>query len=373
MTETQTKRLLVIPLRNMVLFPGVVQPIDVGRPKSLAVAEQATANVGMRIAVVTQTAPEVEDPSVHDVFPVGVEAEVLRVMKIATNRATVVVRGLRRLRLTGLEETAETVHGDFEVIEETGEEEVESQGLAMAVRDSAKQLISISPDIPDESAALLDQIREPGKMADVARRILDEDHYGLEKVKKRIIEYLAVRRSRDMKGPILCLVGPSRASARPPWASAIARALGRKFVRISLGGVRDEAEIRGHRRTYVGALPGRIIQGMKKAGTNNPVFVLDEIDKLGYDFRGDPRLGAARGARPRAEQHLQRPLPRGALRPLAGAVHRHGQPARPDPARAARPHGDHRDPGLHARGEAAHRDSSTCCPKQIDAHGSRRQ
>ncbi len=434
MTDTDTKRFMVIPLRNMVLFPGVVQPIDVGRPKSLVVAGQATSNVGMRIAVVTQTAPEVEDPSVHDVFPIGVEAEVLRVMKIATNRATVVVRGVRRLRLSSLQDTGETVYGDFEVVEETGEEEVESQGLAMAVRDSAKQLISISPDIPDESAALLDQIREPGKMADVAaanlegtipekvelldrfdipdrlrevltrlqraletyrvkehidshvraemgkhqreavlrqrmraiqeelgdvddddaaaefeerlkeaempsdveevaqkqlarlrqippqspehtvtrtylewlvelpwakltpddldleraRRILDEDHYGLEKVKKRIIEYLAVRRLKpDKKGPILCLVGPPGVG-KTSTGKSVARALGRKFVRASLGGVRDEAEIRGHRRTYVGALPGRILQSIRRAGTRNPVFVLDEIDKLGSDFRGDP-------------------------------------------------------------------------------------
>jgi ATP-dependent Lon protease len=437
MTEidsTQHKRLMVIPLRNMVLFPGVVQPIDVGRPKSLVVAEKATGNVGMHIAVVTQTSPEVEDPPIEDVYKVGVEAEVLRVMKIATNRATVVVRGVRRVALQRFEDEGGALWGDFLPIAETGESEVESQGLAMAVRDSAKQLISISPDIPDESAALLDQIREPGKMADVAaanldgaisekmelleildiperlrevltrlqraletyrvkehidshvraemgkhqreavlrqrmraiqeelgdvddddaaaefeermkdanmpqevedvaqkqlarlrqippqspehtvtrtylewlvelpwqtltpdnldleraRQILDEDHYGLEKVKKRIIEYLAVRRLKpDKKGPILCLVGPPGVG-KTSTGRSVARALGRKFVRASLGGVRDEAEIRGHRRTYVGALPGRIIQSIRRAGTRNPVFVLDEIDKLGHDFRGDP-------------------------------------------------------------------------------------
>ena len=433
MTTSETKTLPLLSLRNLVLFPGAVMPVEIGRPSSLRLID-ALGGKGAHVLVGTQKDADIEEPAGADLYTICVEGEIVRIVKAAENRVTAVLRGLERRRVVGFVQERPYLTASFESLNEIRKDPIEIDGLGMAVYDVAKQLIAISPDIPDETAQVLDQHKDPARLGDIvaatvdlspeerasllveidvaerlrrllvllqrkvelikvkqkidsqvreefskhqreavlrqklkaiqdelgegedasdldafeekikaaqmpeevaktarkqlerlkqmaqssaeytvqrtylewlvelpwnkqtedrldldkAREILDADHYDLKKVKKRILEYLAVRKlAPGKKGPILCLAGPPGVG-KTSLGKSIARSLGREFIRVSLGGVRDEAEIRGHRRTYIGALPGRIVQGMRRVASKNPVFMLDEIDKLGADFRGDP-------------------------------------------------------------------------------------
>jgi ATP-dependent Lon protease len=425
----------VLPIRNAVLFPAAVAPFDVGREKSVALVEDIENLDQPIIAIVAQRDPSTDDPDQNDLYPVGVAARVLKALKHSSGNYSLILQGLVRIRLKQVVTTEPYIRARVARLDEPKAEDVESEALAMSLRDVAKQVIHLMPELPREAGSLIDSIQEHGQLADLVaanldapvdekselletldpkerirkvlrlltrqleilkmrerinsqikeemgknqreyvlrqqlraikeelgedegdqgdldvlderlakaklpseaddvahkqlkrlrqmqvgsaeytvvrtyidwildipwskqttdnmdipavRKVLDEDHTGLEKVKKRIVEYLAVRKLKaDKKGPILCLIGPPGVG-KTSLGRSVARAVGRKFHRISLGGVHDEAAIRGHRRTYVGALPGQVIQGMKKAGTINPVFMLDEIDKVGHDFRGDP-------------------------------------------------------------------------------------
>ncbi|MGA7742569.1 MAG: endopeptidase La [Polyangia bacterium] len=434
MTPPEGSRSLpLLSLRNLVLFPGAVMPVEIGRLSSLRLIESLPGK-GVHLLVGTQKDADVEEPAGADLYGVCVEGEVVRIVKAAENRVTAVLRGVERRRITGFVQEKPFLVATYDPLVEIRKDPIEIDGLGMAVYDVAKQLIAISPDIPDEAAQILDQNKDPARLGDIAaatvdlsaeerasllvevdvaerlrrllvllqrkvelikvkqkidtqvreefskhqreavlrqklkaiqdelgegdegsdldsfeekikasgmaedtakvarkqlerlrqmapssaeytvqrtylewlvelpwskattdtldldqaRKVLDADHYDLQKVKKRVLEYLAVRKlAPGKKGPILCLVGPPGVG-KTSLGKSVARSLSREFVRASLGGVRDEAEIRGHRRTYIGALPGRVIQSMRRVGTRNPVFMLDEIDKLGADFRGDP-------------------------------------------------------------------------------------
>jgi len=424
----------VLPVRHTVLFPFAILPLNIGRERSVRLLNDVMA--GQRtIVVVAQKDGQMEEPGPADLFEVGTQGTILRMVRVAEDRFSILVQGVARVRLAGVAATQPYLKSRVAPLDEVMVEDVETEALAKTVVQQFERVVALSPNVPDEAAvaaraqeghgrtadfiaSLLDlpvedkqrlletldvkerlrfltavlardlqvlevgqqiqetvretidknqkefvlrqqmeairkelgegdeaqreieelreKIERAGMPAEVrkeadrelarlsrippqaaeytvartylewmcempwavqsedhldlvhVRRTLDEDHYGLDKIKERILEFLVVRAfKKDARTPILCFAGPP-GTGKTSLGRSIARALGRRFVRQSLGGVRDEAEIRGHRRTYIGALPGQIIRGIRRAGTRNPVFMLDEIDKLGADFRGDP-------------------------------------------------------------------------------------
>lgn len=425
----------ILPLKNAVLFSGVVIPITVSRQKSIRLVKKAYRGDRV-IGVAAQKNMQAEDPGEKDIYKIGTLAKIIKMIVLPDGNTTIIIQGKSRFELQKVLRENPYMTAKVKILSEhyPDENKKETIAIVQSLKDSAKKILKLNPEIPKEAQIALENIESFGFLthflssnvnADVkekqkllelndgkiraeqllqymlkdiqmlelkneiqnkvntdidqqqrdyylrqqikvlqdelgqgspeqeidelrsrgmdkdwpkevsehfskeidkilrmnpmaaeypvavnyaellldlpwneitednfdlkrAKKILDKDHFGLEKVKDRIIEYLAVRKLKnDLKGPILCLYGPPGVG-KTSLGKSIAKALNRKYVRMSLGGVHDEAEIRGHRKTYIGAMPGKIIQNVKKAKTSNPVFVLDEIDKVASDFRGDP-------------------------------------------------------------------------------------
>ncbi len=427
--------LALVALRETVIFPEMIVPLQVGRDKSVKALNQAVAD-DAPIALVTQRQAEKEDISEpSELYTVGTLAKIAQVVQLQDGTVRAIVQGQQRIRLHGFVQSDPFIVAEVELLDDSNPDGLEVQALMRSVQAQVETYVQSGAPVPPEAAVAARNITEPGLLADMvayspdmtteqrqellefvdvvarlkfvsnflahqieilelkgkiqsevksemdktqreyilreqlkaiqrelgeddpqqaeinelrekieaagmpeeikaraikeidrmsripsaspevgvirtyvdwlvglpwdvstvdnldireAAKILDEDHYGLEKIKERILEYLAVRTLADtIRSPILAFIGPPGVG-KTSLGKSVARAMNRKFVRMSLGGIHDEAEIRGHRRTYIGALPGRVIQNIKTAGSNNPVFMLDEVDKIGMDFRGDP-------------------------------------------------------------------------------------
>jgi ATP-dependent Lon protease len=433
--QGQERMLPVVPLINTVLFPHMLTPLFVGRERSVAAIEEAMSG-DRTILTVAQREPDIEDVGPADLYTIGVEAVIQRILKMPDGSISIVVQGQRRMRVVAYVQDRQALHAHSVAIYENTEKTIAVEAMMRAVLSLFEKVVKLSRTLPDDAYIMAMNVSEPGWLADLivstlpldvprrqeiletldveerlrrlsimlsqeldvlelesrihtqvqkevdrsqrefflreqmkaiqrelgqtdpiqremdelrerilvaamperaqakafeelermemmppaspeysvlrtyldwlihlpwshqteddtdlvrAAATLERNHYGLPRVKERILEFMAARMLAGprLKSPIICFVGPPGVG-KTSLGRSIAEALGRRFVRISLGGVHDEAEIRGHRRTYIGALPGRIIKAMKDAGTINPVFMLDEIDKLGSDFRGDP-------------------------------------------------------------------------------------
>ena len=424
----------VLPLRDIVVFPHMIVPLFVGRDKSVRALEDVMKD-DKQILLVAQKNAAQDDPAAEDIYEIGTVSTVLQLLKLPDGTVKVLVEGVHRAKINRFEDNPDFFLVEGELISEEIGADDETEALCRTVITQFEQYIKLNKKIPSEVMVSINQIEDPGKLADTvashlalkisekqkllenesiperleqvfahmeaeigvlqvekkirsrvkrqmektqreyylneqlkaiqkelgeteegrdetveieekiaktklskearekaigelkklksmspmsaeatvvrnyldwmlsipwkkrsrvnkdikkAEKILNADHYGLKKVKERIVEYLAVQqRTKKVSGPILCLVGPPGVG-KTSLGQSIGRATGRNFVRMSLGGVRDESEIRGHRRTYIGSMPGKIVQGMKKAKSSNPLFLLDEVDKMGQDWRGDP-------------------------------------------------------------------------------------
>src|SRR3989454_620350 len=337
----QTK-LPMVPIRDVVIFPFMMVPFVIGRESSVNALETALRG-DKRIFLATQHDATVDNPKPNEIYQVGTISNIVQSLKLPDGNTKVIVEGIERARIlqlveeevfwkanlrlspfrnqsfSGYDTVASRLSTQFEQYVKLSQNLNADQALASIKVDDVGRLadticahmvlsieekqelkrLEMMPPMSAESTVsrnYLDWLlampwkKRSREIRDIetAERVLNEDHYGLDKVKERILEFLAVRQLvKKPKGSILCFVGPPGVG-KTSLGMSIARATGRKFVRLALGGVRDEAEIRGHRRTYIGALPGQIIQMIKKAGVINPVFLLDEVDKMSMDFRGDP-------------------------------------------------------------------------------------